>query len=75
MFQNSTLQKIGENYHKTVAQVILRFLIQEKIVAIPKSSKKERMAENFAIFDFQLSETEYRRIRQLNEERSLFGWP
>ena len=71
-FQNETLQKIGEKHHKTVAQTALRFLIQENVVVIPKSVHKERMEQNFDIFDFNLSAGEMETIRRLDTENSLF---
>ena len=71
-FQNETLQKIGEKHQKTVAQTALRFLIQENVVVIPKSVHKERMEQNFDIFDFNLSAGEMETIRRLDTENSLF---
>lgn len=55
IFHNEVLSAIGEKYNKSVAQVILRWLIQRDVIAIPKSVRKERMAENFNIFDFELA--------------------
>jgi len=55
IFQNEKLRSIGTKYGKSVAQVIVRWHIQRKIVVIPKSVKKERMLENFSVFDFALS--------------------
>ncbi|GMA47574.1 aldo/keto reductase [Tetragenococcus muriaticus] len=74
-FTNDVLRTIAKKYDKTVAQIILRFITQEGVVAIPKSVKKERMMENFDIFNFKLDEWAMDTIRGLNEERSLFGWP
>lgn len=72
MFQNETLVKIGEKYGKSSAQVALRFLTQEGVIVIPKSVKKERMAQNLNIFDFVLSEEELAEIRALDTGHSLF---
>ena len=55
IFQNKLLANIGAKYHKSVAQVILRWHIQRGVVVIPKSVHKERIAENIQVFDFQLS--------------------
>src|SRR4051812_1866536 len=55
IFQNDVLQSVGAQYGKAVAQVILRWLTQRGVVAIPKSVRKERIAENFRVFDFELS--------------------
>jgi 2,5-diketo-D-gluconate reductase A len=62
------LQRLG----KTVAQVILRWLTQRDIVVIPKSVRKDRMAENFDIFNFELTQEDIEAIRQLDTGTSLF---
>lgn len=72
IFQNEALRSIGKNYNKTVAQVILRWLVQRDIIAIPKSVRKERIAENFHIFDFELTEKEMDAIKSLDTGESLF---
>ncbi|EKA81527.1 aldo/keto reductase [Bacteroides fragilis] len=71
-FTNGTLAAIGVKYGKSVAQVALRFLIQRGIVVIPKSTHKERMIENFNVFDFSLTEREMTVIAALDKEKSLF---
>ena len=71
-FQNETLKEIGAKYGKSVAQTALRFLTQEGVVVIPKSTHKERMEENFHIFDFELSEEDMNKIRALDTGKSLF---
>lgn len=70
-FNNSVLKKIGEKYGKSVAQVALRFLLEDEIILIPKSANKDRMAQNIDIFDFQLSEEDKNIIRQLDEKKPL----
>jgi 2,5-diketo-D-gluconate reductase A len=72
LFQNELLSDIGKKYNKTVAQVVLRWLIQRGVVAIPKSVRKERMEENFTIFDFQLSQQDMDSIATLDQKTSLF---
>lgn len=72
IFHNEVLSAIGKKYNKSVAQVILRWLIQRDIVAIPKSVRKERMAENFNIFDFVLSSEDLQVIALLDTGSSLF---
>jgi 2,5-diketo-D-gluconate reductase A len=72
MFQNETLVSIAENYNKTVAQVVLRWLTQREVVAIPKSVRKERIIENFNIFDFELSQEDMEKIATLDTKQSLF---
>lgn len=71
-FHNKTLENIGKKYNKSVAQVALRFLIEENIVVIPKSVHKERIEQNFAVFDFKLTNEETEEIRKLDTENSLF---
>ena len=70
-FTQPLLQKIAEKRHKSVAQVGLRFLIQSGIIAIPKSSHRERMEENIDIFDFELTKADMEQIRGLDLKRSL----
>lgn len=71
-FTNEVLVNIGKNYGKSSAQVALRFLVQEGMVVIPKSIHRERMQQNFDIFDFNLNENEMNKIRALDQEESLF---
>ena len=70
--KSELLAGIGAKYGKTAAQVALRWLTQRGIVAIPKSSHKERMAQNFNIFDFTLSEDDMLQIATLNQQDAGF---
>lgn len=72
MFQNETLTSIATNHNKSVAQVILRWLTQREVVVIPKSVRKERIVENFSIFDFELSQEDMDQIALLDTKQSLF---
>ena len=72
LFHNETLKEIGEKHGKSVAQVVLRWLLQRGIVCIPKSVKKERMEENFNVFDFTLDEEDFAKIATLNTGMSCF---
>src|SRR5207342_513170 len=72
IFHNALLLSISHQYNKTVAQVILRWLTQRGVVAIPKSVRKERMKENFDIFDFQLSAEDMEGIKSLDTKTSSF---
>jgi diketogulonate reductase-like aldo/keto reductase len=71
IFTNEVLTGIGGRYHKSVAQVVLRWLIQRGSVAIPKSVRPERMAENFDIFDFELSADDMQAIATLDQKTSV----
>jgi 2,5-diketo-D-gluconate reductase A len=71
-FSNPILAGIAESHEKTVAQVALRWLTQRGIVAIPKSVRADRMAENFDIFDFDLSDEEMSQIATLDTGESQF---
>jgi 2,5-diketo-D-gluconate reductase A len=72
MFQNEVLVALGKKYNKSVAQVILRWLTQRGVVVIPKSVRKERMVENFDIFDFELAADDMEAIVALDTKESLF---
>lgn len=72
IFNNELLLSIAVKYKKSVAQVILRWLTQRNIVAIPKSVRRERMEENFSIFDFQLSTEDMEAVRTLDTKTSCF---
>ena len=72
IFRNEVLASIAGRHGKSVAQVILRWLTQREIVVIPKSVRKERMAENFRIFDFELTQEDMDAIGQLDTGASLF---
>lgn len=71
-FTNLILNEIGEKHGKSAAQTALRFLIQSGVVVIPKSTHKERMKENFDVFDFTLDEDDMSAIAALDEKESLF---
>ncbi len=72
MFTNPVLQKLGDKYNKTVAQVILRWQLQRGIVVIPKSTHKERMAQNLDLFDFTLTNEDMQAIAALDTKTSSF---
>src|SRR4028118_270688 len=72
IFQNELLLALSGKYQKTVAQVILRWLTQRGVVVIPKSVRKERIVENFDIFDFELSNEDMNAIVTLDTKKSLF---
>lgn len=72
LFKNELLSSIGKKYNKSIAQVVLRWLTQRGIVAIPKSVRKERMEENFNIFDFQLNDGDMQSIQTLDQKTSAF---
>lgn len=72
MFTNPVLTEIANRNGKSVAQIILRYLIENDVVVIPKSSRKERMLENISVFDFELSEEDRNAIKKLDDEESAF---
>ena len=72
LFTNETLVEIGKKYSKTAAQVALRYLIQRDVVVIPKTVRKERMIQNFDVFNFELSEEDMKEILKLDKKKSLF---
>lgn len=72
LFANPTLVEIGRKYGKSVGQVVLRWLVQRRIVALAKSVRKERMVENLAVFDFELNDEDMTRIATLETGQSAF---
>jgi len=72
IFQNEVLVSIAAVHRKSVAQVILRWLTQRGVVAIPKSVRPDRIAENFSVFDFELSPKEMEAIATLDTKVSSF---
>jgi 2,5-diketo-D-gluconate reductase A len=72
IFENEVLRSLAGKYQKTVAQIILRWLTQRGIVAIPKSVRKERIEENFDVFDVELSQEDMDAIATLDRKESSF---
>ena len=72
LFENDVLKSIAEQYNKSVAQVVLRWLIQRDVVCIPKSTHKERIAENFNVFDFELTDQDMATISTMDTDTSSF---
>ena len=73
-FHDPILKRIAEAHGKSIAQIGLRWLLQQGIDVIPKSIHRERMKENIDIFDFELSKAEIQDIEKLDTDRSQFGW-
>ncbi|HIZ71891.1 MAG TPA: aldo/keto reductase, partial [Candidatus Atopostipes pullistercoris] len=72
IFENEVLEKIAQKHNKSVAQVILRWLVEQDIVVLAKSVHPERMEENLAIFDFSLDDDDKKQIKTLDQEASQF---
>jgi diketogulonate reductase-like aldo/keto reductase len=72
IFTNPVLASVARRHGKTVAQVILRWLIQREVVVIPKSVHKERIAENFDVFGFELAPEDMEAIKGLDAGKTLF---
>lgn len=71
LFSNEKLKAIGDKYHKDIAQICLKFLTDEGIIVIPQSTRKERMASNLSIDDFELTNDERETIRQMDGGKPL----
>lgn len=74
IFKEPLLVEIARKHHKTSAQIALRYLIQQGIAVIPKSSTVERMKENLAVFDFVLDDIDLKKVASLDTGKSLFNW-
>ncbi len=72
IFTNKTVKKVGNRYNKSTAQIVLRYLVQRGVIVIPKSVHKERMIQNFNIFDFKLNEDDMNKIAKLDKGESAF---
>lgn len=72
IFKNPVLKSIGDKYHKSIAQVIIRWLLEQDVIVLAKSVKPERMAENIDVFDFQLSDEDKAQIATLDLGTSQF---
>lgn len=70
---NPIVKEIADNHGKTPAQIALRQQVQRGIVVIPKSTHKDRMKQNLDIFDFELTEDEMMRLKQLDENKSMWA--
>lgn len=73
-FEDKRIQKIAKKYSKTIPQVMLRWVLQHGLIAIPKSVHKERIIENKNIFDFSLSEEDMNALNSLNQDRHYCSW-
>lgn len=72
LFTNEVLSGIGQKYHKSVAQVVLRWLLQSNIIPVSKSTKSERMAQNIDVLDFELTTEDMELIKTLDTDGSQF---
>jgi diketogulonate reductase-like aldo/keto reductase len=72
---NETLERIGKAHGRTAAQISLRYLVQQRIVVIPRTNKIERLEENYALFDFELSDAEMQEIHRLSGHKGrIVDW-
>jgi 2,5-diketo-D-gluconate reductase A len=71
LFNNELLRALSSNYNKSIAQVVLRWLIQREVVVIPKSANRKRINENFDVFDFELSPGDMATVKSLDRGSGL----
>ena len=74
IFRNPVLMRIAEKHGRSISQITLRFLVQQSIIVIPKSTKPEHMSENLAVLDFELEPEDMTDLEGLEVGRSLFSW-
>ena len=72
MFKNPIIEGVAKKHNKSVAQVILRWHTQREVLVIPKTTRKERMIENFTLFDFELDSSDMQIMAGLDDSKSLF---
>jgi len=72
VIEDETIKKMAQKYHKSEAQLLIRWNIQSGVVTIPKSIKAERIKENFDVFDFEISDEDFKALNKLNEELRYF---
>lgn len=75
MFEEPAVKTLAGKYGKTPAQVLIRFLLQSDVAVIPKSARRERIRENFDVFDFELTEEETALLRTLDRRIPMIGRP
>ena len=75
LMSNPILQEIGQKYGKSPYQVILRYLVQNDIVTIPRSTNPAHIKANIDIFDFELNQNELKKLRDLDKHEPIDGWP
>lgn len=75
ILQNEVIKKIGAKYNKSVSQVILRWLLDQDILVIPKGSSEKHLKENLEVFDFNLTEEDHALISSLNKDRRVISPP
>lgn len=73
-FKDPTLVKLSKKYNKSVAQIALRFLVQQDIIVIPRTSKLNRLQENINVFDFKLDEDDMKTLLAMDTNKSSFSW-
>lgn len=75
LMSNPVLKEIGEKYGKSPIQVILRYLVQNDVVTIPRSTNPAHIKSNIDIFDFELDNDDLKKLRALDERKPIAGWP
>lgn len=75
IFDDSTVRAVAEEYDRTPAQVVLRWAVEKNIVVIPKSSSDDHIRENFDLFDWELAESDHKRLDELDRDRPVYDTP
>ena len=75
IFEDDTVGELADEYEKTPAQIVLRWALENEVVVIPKSSSPDHVRENFELFDWELDESDHRRLDRIDRDQPVYDTP